>query len=791
MRFSYKHPLLAFALFAAITIPACTDYAPGDDLAAPEMIADGANNVARTTCTVAGKFSGNLSKISEYGVKYSTSYNFPTDATSTVTFSGQPSASVSAELESLSPNTHYYYCWYATTGRTLVTSEYGEFTTTSTSKPGFTEITVDSISENYARLHCRIIEIGDQYLVEQGISYRIKSNATASFIPVVSSSINSDREYVVELNDLSAATTYEIRPYAKNSSDSEGASGMLEGYGDTQTFTTDDRVSPEVETYDVTDVSMNSARVIANVTAAEGSYGVITERGFCYSTSSKTPTIYDKTVVVPGLTLNEVYETTLTGLDQLTTYYVRPYAKCMVDWKERVGYGTTLEFTTSRISAPQVSFTSQDDATVTISTITLQAEIENYYSNILLERGFIWSTDDRNISIDNAKSKGNYITVSTTDKVFSGTITNLEPSTYYYIRAYAIYDYSGETLSGTSDVVSISTNDISGGVFKDINCIAKSSTSLTVETGLSDMGEGVFVEKGFCWKDAGRGVPTINNCDGSIIVNCSDNYTYSTVIRGLEQGTTYNVRGYMKSTYNSQTFVVYSDALTCATNELVPAQLTSVTVSLAEETNFNVSGGVTDLGNGELLEKGFCWKVGQSPTLDNSDGYLAVNSGSNEYFTTTISNLHYNSTYYVCAYVKTQIGEETMVSYSNAISRSTKDIGISYEVSLGESYVDISMSCAETEYKNLLSEWSAAIVKEGGNDIVLNDNSYTKATSANTSDGVTQYVSHLTGLKASTTYVIRMRAKHKDGYYIYQNTDSFSSLRGPSMEELDDPYIKI
>jgi hypothetical protein len=776
----YHTLYLALAL-ALPYLTACSDDEPGDALSAPQMMTDGANSIGRTTCKVAGTFSGNLNKISEYGVKYSTSNNFPTDATTTVTFSGQPAGtSVSAELEGLSPNTHYYYCWYATTGRTLVTSSYGEFTTTSTSKPGFSEITLDSISENYARLRCRVTEIGDQYLVEEGISYRIKSSVSSSYTPVVANNIDSSNEFTVELTDLNAATTYEIRPYAKNSSDSEGASGMLEGYGDTQTITTDNKVSPEVESYDATDISASSARVLANVTAAEGSNGVITERGFCYSSTSQAPTIYDQTVVVYGTTLNEVFEATLTGLDQLTTYYVRPYAKSLVDWTERVGYGTAISFTTSRFSAPQVSFTSQDGATVTVSTITLQAQIENYDANILKERGFVWSSDDKNISIDNAKSKEDYITVSSSDKVFNGTITNLSPSTTYYIRAYAIYEYSGESLSGVSQVVSYSTNDISSGTFKDITCTSKSSTTLTVETGISDMGEGTFVEKGFCWKDASRGTPTINDCDGSVVVHSSDNYTYSTVISGLEKGTTYIVRGYMKSTYNGQTLTTYSDALTCATNNLVSAQFETVKATLTDDTTFSVNGGITDLNNSELIEKGFCWGIGQSPTLENCDGSLAVSTGSKEYYTATLSGLHYNATYYIRAYAKTQIGEETLVSYSDYITKDTKDIGIIYELSLGEDYVNITMACAD-DYKNDISEWSAAIVKEG-NAITTNNPTYTVADTDN--------ISHLTGLKTNTTYIVRIRAKHTGGYYIYQDTDSFSSLRSPSKDDMDNPDIK-
>ncbi len=995
--------LLSFALAfaAALTYTACTDDAPGEDLAAPEMTTDGANNVARTSCTVAGRYSGNLSKISEYGVKYSTSNNFPTDATTYVTFDGQPGTSVKAELENLSPNTHYYYCWYASTGKTVVTSTYGEFTTTSTAKPEFSEITVDSLSENYARLRCRVTEVGDQYLVEQGISYRAKT-ATANYTQVAASQINSNYEYTVELLDLTSATTYEIRPYAKNSADAEGASGMLEGYGDTQTITTDNKVSPELDTYDATDITMNSARVLAMVTSAESSYGVITERGFCYSSTSQAPTIYDKTVVVNGLALNEVYEATLTDLDQLTTYYVRPYAKNLVDWQERVGYGPAIEFTTSRFTAPQVSFTNSDDATVATTTIKVQAQIDNYYPTVLVERGFIWSADDKNITIDNAKSVGNYLTVDSSEKVFTGTLTNLNPSTNYYIRAYAIYQASGETLSGVSEVVSYTTNEVTSASFKDVTCTDKTISSLTLATGINDMGDGVLDEKGFVWR-LGSGVAvTLDNCDGSQAVPGEDSYNYSATLSGLRQATGYTVRGYVKTLYNWTTLIAYSDALYCETNDFIPATLTditataqtvatvtvqagisdmgngklvekgfvwrigenvtpsltnydgtqvatdennssyttvlnglatgttysirayakttldgqevvaysntitsatndyiaatlksitctaqtmytltvesgiadlgngefeekgflwkasssgtptlencdgsvkaegtdrssfsvaitglesgtpyrlraytkttlegitivgysdvvtgttkdrvsatmkSVSANLIDDCTLSASSGISSLGTGELIEKGFCWKAGDVPTLEDCDGSTVVNDGTADAYSTSISNLHYNTSYYIRSYAITEIEGETVVSYSSYTRQSTVTITLDYTVTnVSDSYIQLSLSCSDY-YADQLTAFDAAVIKVGNEEVT--PSSYTSATKDETGSTYSVKIENLTSY---TDYVILLRAKHKGGYYITQETGVISTAKKPSKDDINLPSVKF
>jgi hypothetical protein len=96
------------------------------------------------------------------------------------------------------------------------------------------------------------------------------------------------------------------------------------------------------------------------------------------------------------------------------------------------------------------------------------------------------------------------------------------------------------------------------------------------------------------------------------------------------------------------------------------------------------------------------------------------------------------------------------------------------------------MSC-DNSLAEKMSGWSVAIVKEGDNEIALNDNSYTSATK---DDDTNQYVAKLTGLKANTSYVIRIRALYNKEYYIYQDTKSLSLLKTPSKGDIDNPNFK-
>jgi hypothetical protein len=96
------------------------------------------------------------------------------------------------------------------------------------------------------------------------------------------------------------------------------------------------------------------------------------------------------------------------------------------------------------------------------------------------------------------------------------------------------------------------------------------------------------------------------------------------------------------------------------------------------------------------------------------------------------------------------------------------------------------MSC-DDNYEDNITEWSAAIVREGNTKITLDDNSYT---SAKIDSDTNKYVVKFTGLTNSSTYVIRMRAQYNNEYYIYQDTGNINLLRGPSKGDIDNPDIK-
>jgi hypothetical protein len=661
-------------LIAALVF-SCTDEQPEDTYYAPQLTASGTNNLGRTSATVSGKFDGKLSRVKEYGVKYSTSSLFPEDQTSRVRFEGAPSAGTfSATLTGLNSNTQYYYCLYATTGGTEVTSDLGSFSTVSTSKPAFEGFSLDSIGENVAVIRFCVSEIGDEYLVEQGVSYRkhvTGSTTQETYVPVTTDSLvnASTREYIAVIYNLSAATQYEIRPYAKNSSDPNGDNGMIEGYGDTQTFITEDQKSPVVETYDITQGNVGISSVVLSgiVTSAPGSNGVLDEIGFCYSENREEPTWTDSRIVLDvEPRLNTAYTATLTGLKENTTYYVRMYAKNTVDGSARYGYGETKQFTTSQLATPIFDET-LTTATAAAQSITITATIDNYDENALVEKGFYWSTSYEGCTLDAASKLGNSVKVTEDGRTFSTTITGLNVGVVYYIGAYAVYKSDQKERTGYfSEPYQVSTSGFTAASLNTPVVTDETYFGATITGIIRSQGNGEITAKGFVIsRDYYE--PTIDHCDFHAYGDDNFQYTFT----DLTQGTFYYVRAYVTSELAGKSQTIYSDYASFNTTSVTNGALKDITVSDVTYAGAKLASGINSQGDGELTEVGFCWapsaELSENLILDKATGSVKVDltAGSDE-FTASITNLNYSTEYKVRAYMKTLVDEKLeVVTYSS------------------------------------------------------------------------------------------------------------------------------
>ena len=227
-----------------------------------------------------------------------------------------------------------------------------------------------------------------------------------------------------QMTGLAHGTTYYVRAYATN------AAGTV--YGRQEMFTT--LYLPQVETYEVTDVMNNTATCGGMVTSDGGT--VVMARGVCWSTSP-SPTLSDShTTDGTGM---GVFTSQMTGLASGTLYYVRAYATNSIG----TTYGNEVEFTT--LTIPSVT-------TKTVSNITdISAVCGGHLifdgGASITQRGVCWST-----SPNPTLSDSHTVDVSNSGD-FSSVLTNLQPNTIYYVRAYA----TNSVGTGYGDGVSFTT----------------------------------------------------------------------------------------------------------------------------------------------------------------------------------------------------------------------------------------------------------------------------------------------------------------------------------------------
>jgi trimeric autotransporter adhesin len=144
---------------------------------------------------------------------------------------------------------------------------------------------------------------------------------------------------------------------------------------------------------------------------------------------------------------------------------------------------------------------------------------------------------------------------------FTSNITNLESSTTYFVRAYAIVD--GQTYYGKDAV--FSTNSGGNKPPEYVNTLGISNISPTAATASGDIAKlttgSTVTQYGHCW--ATTPSPTTANSKTEKGTR-SDLGNYSSDLTGLSAGTKYYLRAYMR-TSASGTTILYGNETTFTT----------------------------------------------------------------------------------------------------------------------------------------------------------------------------------------------------------------------------------
>ncbi len=425
--------------------------------------------------------------------------------------------------------------------------------------------------------------------------------------------------------------------------------------------------------------------------------------GICWSTSPN-PTVDNSNV-------GYYY---IENLVPNTTYYVRAYAINSVG----IAYGNQVSFTTLSVEI----------ITTAVSEISGCTALSGGQSNLcnVNSSGVCWSTTTNPTKANSHTQDGG--------SPFTSSITGLAPNTSYYVRAYVTANngltYYGNQVSFTTAFPGLITTAVS----EITGCSALSG-------GMSSMCD--VSSLGVCWSTSAN--PTT-----------ADNVTqdwgspFTSNIYGLVPNTTYYVRAYAT---NGNEVTSYGNQVSFTTT----AFPSLVTTAVSEITGCSALSGGQSNNLCDVSSLGVCWSISANPTTADN---VTQDWGSS--FTSSITGLAPNTTYYVRAYASYYNGQ---TSYGNQVSFSTMSSGT------------VSTAVSENTGCTALISGLSAICEASTVGVCWN-------TSPNPTlinfALQTQYVAlsfniFINSLIGNTTYYARAYATNENGQTYYGNQVSFTT----------------
>ena len=184
-----------------------------------------------------------------------------------------------------------------------------------------------------------------------------------------------------------------------------------------------------------------------------------------------------------------------------------------------------------------------------------------------------------------------------------------------------------------------------------------SNTSVTINGEVKYDGGSTVIQRGVCWSTNQN--PTIAD---NITSNGSGSGSFTSYITSLNANTTYYSRAYATNGVGT----AYGNQINFTTTNISGSLPTLTTVSASNlADNSAVSGGnITSDGGSTVTQRGVCWSTNQNPTI--ADNITTNGSGSGS-FTSSITSLNSNTTYYSRAYATNGVG----TAYGNQINFTT------------------------------------------------------------------------------------------------------------------------
>lgn len=549
---------------------------------------------------------------------------------------------------------------------------------------------------------------GGALIIERGICYSKNPTPTLKDQKVLGG--KGKGAFSVNLVSLTPKTTYYLRAFASNKAGTT--------YGQEVNFTTKGVAS--ISTNLVTAITLNSAQSGGSI-SSDGGYP-ITERGICYATTENP--LISNTKISSGSGIGN-YTVSLTNLTSNTTYFIRAYAVN----SSGIAYGSQVSFATS--SLPTLT-TNQITSISQIAAVT-GGNITSSGSSSITERGVCYNTMP-NPTIANTK-----ITSGSGLGSFTTNLTGLLAKTTYYVRAYATTNlgtaYGNEITFTTTPIIlpSLTTTTPS------------SITGYTAISGgnVTTDGGSIVSARGICYLTSPN--PTISN---NLVASGNGLGTFTSNLTGLIPNTTYYIRAYATNTAGT----AYGNGIVFTTSAVsIPSLATTTPSSITGYTAIS-GGNITSEGGSTVSARGICYLTSPNPTISNN--VVASGSGAG-IFTSNLTGLIPNTTYYVRAYATNIVG----TAYGNEVSFTT---------SLPT--VPTVSTAVVTSISSTTAITGGDVTSDGGSPLSIRGVCWSTSLNPTIADSKTNngigtgtFTSNLTGLTPNTDYYIRAFATNSMG----------------------------
>jgi len=263
------------------------------------------------------------------------------------------------------------------------------------------------------------------------------------------------------------------------------------------------------------------------------------------------------------------------------------------------------------------------------------------------QHGHCWSESHNPTTADSKTLNG----AKAATGAFTSAIAGLDPSTLYYVRAYAT---NGE---GTDygDEVELTTFATGSPTVTTQPCDDIQSDSATGNGTLVAIGNSAVTQHGHVWATS----PNPTTADFKTTLGARGVGVFESSLASLTPGQTYYVRAYATNTQG--TAYGDNDVLECPTGDI--PTVTTQACSAISPVSATGHGNITSFGDDTPSQHGHCWSTSQFPTIADHKTELWIPFAPGA-FTSSITGLIADTRYYIRAYATNAYG----TAYGNQVS---------------------------------------------------------------------------------------------------------------------------